>query len=201
MKTVQIKGEARENVGKKDAAQVRKNGGVPCVLYGGEAPVHFSAPVAAFNTLLFTPDAYLVNIDVAGKAYVAILKDSQFNPVTDVLSHADFLLAPEGKLVEIEIPVVTEGVPPGVLNGGKLQVILRKLKVRGAAADLPESISIDVSGVDLGGSVQVKAIKEIKGVEILSAAKAVVARVQVTRTARLAASDEAAPEAATEAAN
>lgn len=191
MKTVQIKGEARENVGKKDAAQVRANGGVPCVVYGGEAPVHFSADKKAFNQLIYTPDAYLVDIEVAGQTLTAILKDAQYDAVSEDLIHADFLLAPAGKPVTIEIPVTTSGRSIGVEAGGKLQTILRKLKLRGAADKLPETVDVDMTNVQLGGSVQVKAIPAIEGVEILNASDAVVARVQVTRSARMAEGDDA----------
>lgn len=192
MKTVQIKGEVRENIGKKDAAKVRANGGVPCVLYGGETPIHFSAPVTSFNKLLFTPDAYLIDLSVEGKSYTAILQDKQYDPVSDVLIHADLLLAAEGKPVEIAIPVKTVGIPKGVTAGGKLQVLLRKLKVRGAADKLPDYIEVPVTPLELGGTVQVKTIAPIEGVEILTAAGAVVARVQITRSARMAANETAA---------
>ena len=185
MKTVQIKGEARLNVGKKDAAALRASGNVPSVLYGGEAPVHFSADKKSFNQIIYTPDAYLVDLEIAGKNYTAILKDTQFDVVSDEIIHADFLLAPVGKPVTLEIPVVTSGVAKGVEAGGKLQIILRKIKVKGPADKLPDSISVDMSEVELGGSVQVKSIPSIEGVEILNLPGAVVARVQVTRSSRM----------------
>lgn len=185
MKTVQIKGEARLNVGKKDAAALRASGNVPSVLYGGEAPVHFSADKKSFNQIIYTPDAYLVDLEIAGKNYTAILKDTQFDVVSDEIIHADFLLAPAGKPVTLEIPVVTSGVAKGVEAGGKLQIILRKIKVKGPADKLPDSISVDMSEVELGGSVQVKSIPSIEGVEILNLPGAVVARVQVTRSSRM----------------
>jgi large subunit ribosomal protein L25 len=185
MKTVQIKGEARLNVGKKDAAALRASGNVPSVLYGGEAPVHFSADKKSFNQIIYTPDAYLVDLEIAGKNYTAILKDTQFDVVSDEIIHADFLLAPAGKPVTLEIPVVTSGVAKGVEAGGKLQIILRKIKVKGPADKLPDSISVDMTEVELGGSVQVKAIPSIEGVEILNLPGAVVARVQVTRSSRM----------------
>lgn len=185
MKTVQIKGEARLNVGKKDAAALRASGNVPSVLYGGEAPVHFSADKKAFKQIIYTPDAYLVDLEIAGKNYTAILKDTQFDVVSDEIIHADFLLAPAGKPVTLEIPVVTSGVAKGVEAGGKLQIILRKIKVKGPADKLPDSISVDMSEVELGGSVQVKSIPSIEGVEILNLPGAVVARVQVTRSSRM----------------
>ena len=185
MKTVQSKGEARLNVGKKDAAALRASGNVPSVLYGGEAPVHFSADKKSFNQIIYTPDAYLVDLEIAGKNYTAILKDTQFDVVSDEIIHADFLLAPAGKPVTLEIPVVTSGVAKGVEAGGKLQIILRKIKVKGPADKLPDSISVDMSEVELGGSVQVKSIPSIEGVEILNLPGAVVARVQVTRSSRM----------------
>ena len=190
MKTVQIKGEARENLGKKYAAQARANGNVPCVLYGGENPVHFSAPDASFKQLIYTPDAYVAEIEVAGNKVNAILKDSQFDPVSDKLTHADFLLAPADKPVIVEIPVKTVGVAPGVLGGGSLQTILRKIKVRGSIESIPETIDVDVNGIELGEAVQVKDLPVVEGFEILNAPGAVVARVQITRNARMAANEE-----------
>jgi len=199
MKTVQIKGEVRNSVGKKDTAAVRASGNVPCVLYGGEAPVHFSADQKAFKQLIFTPDAYLVELNIGGTKYTSILKDTQFNVVSEELAHADFLLAPAGKPVVVEIPVITTGKCIGVANGGKLQTILRKIKLKGEANKLPDTIEVDMTNIDLGGSVQVRTITAIEGVEILNLPGAVVARVQVTRTSRLSAGEEG-EEAVTEAA-
>lgn len=199
MKTVQIKGEARENLGKKFAAEARAKGDVPCVLYGGETPVHFSAPETAFKQLLFTPFAYISEIEVGGNKFNAVLQDTQFDPVSDKLTHADFLLAPADKPVTVSIPVETEGLAPGVVSGGALQTILRKLKVRGAVEAIPETIVVNVSSIELGQSVQVKDLAAGEGFEILNAPGAVVARVQVTRAARMSASEEeaeAAPAAA-----
>ena len=190
MKTVQIKGEAREKLGKKYAAQARANGNVPCVLYGGETPVHFSAPDASFKQLIYTPDAYVTEIEIAGNKVNAILKDSQFDPVSDKLTHADFLLAPADKPVVVEIPVKTVGVSPGVLSGGSLQTILRKIKVKGSIESIPETIDVDVNTIELGESVQIKDIPVVEGFDVLNAPGAVVARVQVTRNARMAANEE-----------
>lgn len=200
MKTVQIKGEARENLGKKYASEERAKGNVPCVLYGGENPVHFSAPESSFKQLLFTPYAYISEIEVEGEKYNAVLQDTQFDPVSDALTHADFLLAPADKPVTVSIPVETEGLAPGVVAGGALQIILRKLKVKGAADAIPETITVNVSDLELGSSVQVKDLSIADGLEVLNAQGAVVVRVQVTRTARMAAnSDEETAEVAAEA--
>ncbi len=199
MKTVQIKGEVRESLGKKSSAQARAKGNVPCVIYGGETPIHFSAPEASFKQLLFTPFAYISEIEVAGVKYNSILQDTQFNPVTDGLDHADFLLSPADKPVTVSIPVKTEGLAPGVVTGGALQTILRKLKVKGSADAIPETITVDVSSLELGDAVQVKDLETAEGYDILNAPGAVVARVQVTRAARMG-GDEAETEATPEAA-
>jgi large subunit ribosomal protein L25 len=190
MKTVQIKGEVRENLGKKSAAQARANGNVPCVIYGGETPVHFSAPDASFKQLIYTPDAYIAEIEVAGNKVNAILKDSQFDPVSDKLTHADFLLAPANKPVVVSIPVKTVGNAIGVEAGGGLQIILRKVQVRGSVEAIPEYIEVDVTNIDLGEAVAIKDIAAVEGFDILNAPGAVVARVQVTRNARMAANEE-----------
>ena len=196
MKTVQIKGEVRENLGKKSAKAARANGNVPCVLYGGETPVHFSAPETAFKQLLFTPYAYISEIELGREKYNAVLQDTQFDPVSDALTHADFLLAPADKPVTVSIPVETEGLAKGVVAGGALQTILRKLKVRGAADAIPETVVVQVADLELGQSVQVKDMPAAEGFEILNAPGAVVARVQVTRAARMSASEETAEAAA-----
>ena len=125
-----------------------------------------------------------------GNKVNAILKDSQFDPVSDKLTHADFLLAPADKPVVVEIPVKTVGVSPGVLSGGSLQTILRKIKVKGSIESIPETIDVDVNTIELGESVQIKDIPVVEGFDVLNAPGAVVARVQVTRNARMAANEE-----------
>ena len=201
MKTVKIKGEVRENLGKKYASQEKAKGNVPCVLYGGEKQVHFSAPERYFKQLLFTPYAYISEIVLGDEKYNAILKYTQFDPVSDALIHADFLLAPADKPVTVSIPVETEGLAPGIVAGGALQIILRKLKVKGAADVIPETITVDVSKMDLGTAVQVQDLGSIEGLEVLNAPGAVVVRVQVTRNARMAAdsTDEESAEVEAEA--
>jgi len=192
MKTVQIKGEVRENLGKKYSAEERAKGNVPCVLYGGEQPVHFSAPEGSFKQLLFTPYAYITELSLGKDKFNAILQDTQFDPVSDSLTHADFLLAPSDKPVTVMIPVETEGLASGVVGGGALQIIIRKLKVRGAADAIPETIKVNVESLELGDSIQVKDLPKTEGFELLNLPGAVVARVKVTRAARMTSSDEEA---------
>lgn len=189
METVQIKGEVRESLGKQNSAAIRAAGKVPCVLYGGGEQVHFSASSKDFKKLVYTPYAYLSVLEIDGKTYNAILQDTQFDPVSDELRHADFLLVQEGKPVTVKIPVTTSGVSKGVVKGGSLQIILRKLKVRGNVDAIPKTVNVDMTDVDLGESVQVKNLPEAEGYDVLNAPNAVVTRVQVTRTARMSASE------------
>jgi large subunit ribosomal protein L25 len=199
MKTVQIKSEARENLGKKYAAEERAKGNVPCVLYGGEKPLHFSAPERSFKQLLFTPYAYITEITLGKDKFNAILQDTQFDPVSDVLTHADFLLTTADKPVTVMIPIQSEGLAPGVVEGGALQIILRKLQVRGSADAIPEKITVNVDSLNLGDSIQIKDVPALEGFEILNSPDAVVARVQVTRAAKMTSSSEDEVQVETEA--
>jgi large subunit ribosomal protein L25 len=182
MKTVSLSGSLRESVGKKDAKKHRREGKVPCVLYGGKDQVHFVVNELDFNKLIFTADVYLVTIDVAGKTYQAILQDVQFHPVTDKVLHADFLLAVEGKPVIIGLPVRFEGNVPGVMAGGRLIKKMRKVIVKGQVGDMPDFIMVDMSGLHIGQSVKIKDL-EIENVEFLDNPNAVVVMVKTARGA------------------
>ena len=138
MKTVSMSGSPRENVGKKDAKKARREGRVPCVLYGGKEQIHFSLLEKDFVKIIFTPEVYILNIGIDGNQYTAILQDIQYHPVTDSILHADFLELTPGKPVVIGIPVKFTGDPPGVLLGGRLRKKIRKLIVKGMVDDLPE---------------------------------------------------------------
>jgi large subunit ribosomal protein L25 len=199
MKTVQIKSEVRESLGKKYAAEERAKGNVPCVLYGGEKPLHFSAPERSFKQLLFTPYAYITEITLGKDKFNAILQDTQFDPVSDALTHADFLLTTADKPVTVMIPIQSEGLAPGVVEGGALQIILRKLQVRGSADAIPEKITVNVDSLNLGDSIQIKDVPALEGFEILNSPDAVVARVQVTRAAKMTSSSEDEVQVETEA--
>lgn len=186
MKSVELKGQVRENLGKTASASLRKEGLVPCVLYGNGDPIHFSTPSSSFKSLIYTPDAHLVVLNIAGKKYDAILQDSQFDFVSDELTHADFKAISQEEPVTILIPVKTVGKCKGVLAGGNLSIIIRKLKVKALPKNLPDYIEVDMTEVDLGGSYKVKSLVLPEGVEVLNSPDAVVAGVKITRTARLA---------------
>lgn len=204
MNTVEVKGALRQNLGKPEAKRLRKEEKVPCVLYGIETPVHFSTPVNSFKKLVYTPDAYLVKIDVDGTSYDAILQDAQYHPVSDEIIHADFLKISDDKPVTIEIPVTTSGNSVGVIAGGRLTTNLRSLKVKALPSKLPDVIDIDVTNIELGETIKVHEVALGEGVVALNAANAVVVAVKTTRVSRSADDaleggvEEGAEEAATE---
>ncbi len=188
MKTIEIKGFKRETVGKKATKQLRKDGSVPCVLYGGKEVVHFHAPVNEFNHLFYTPNVYIVNIDIDGKKYPTILKDSQFHPVSDKPLHVDFLEINKDKPVTIEVPIKVEGFAIGVQSGGILVLEKRKLIVKGLLKDLPDELVVNVEALEIGKTVKIGGLS-FKNIELLDAQNAVVVAVRLTRAARAAADD------------
>lgn len=191
MKAIFISGSIRSSVGKKETKAVRKEGNVPCVLYGGGEQKHFTAKESAFKPLLFTPDVHTVELEIDGVKTNAILQDVQFHAMNDKLLHADFLEIQEGKPVTIAIPVRSIGNSVGVRAGGKLQIKLRKLKVRAMLNDLPDAIEIDISNLQIGQGVKVSQI-EIPGVTLLDSPNVEVLGVGATRASRQASSDSAA---------
>lgn len=180
MKTLTITGSKRAQVGKKDAADLRRSEMVPCVLYGGKEPLHFAVPEKEFKPLVYSPDIHAVKIDVGGTQYNAVMKDIQFHKVTDKIIHVDFLELVAGKAITMEIPVKTVGAAPGVRSGGKLLKKLRSLTAKGASDKFPEAISINVEKMEIGDSVRVKDIK-VDGIEFLNTPNATVVAVRVTR--------------------
>ena len=182
MKSVEIQGTLRTEVGSKYAQAERKAGNVPCVIYGGEAPVHFSAPILAFKSLVYTPEAKTATITVDGKTVEAVIQDMQFHPVTDALIHIDFIQLVEGKAVTMNIPVVLNGQARGVLNGGKLKMVLRTLSVRALPNEMPDNIQLDITDLRIGKSIRVSDVVPA-GYEILNADTAVIVTVKKARGA------------------
>jgi large subunit ribosomal protein L25 len=156
MKTVSLSGSPRENVGKKDAKKHRKEGNIPCVMYGGKEQIHFVASDKAFRKLIFTPEVYIVNLDIAGKTYNTVIQDVQYHPVSDNILHVDFLEIQPEKPVNISVPVKIIGTAPGVLKGGKLILKTRKLKIQALMQNLPDEITVSIDPLDIGDSVKVK---------------------------------------------
>jgi large subunit ribosomal protein L25 len=186
MKTFELKGAVRTDLGKKASKAERVADTVPCVLYGGAENVHFTATASDLRKLIYSPEVFVVDLIVDGKACKAIMKALQFQPVTDKVLHIDFLEVSDKKPVVVEIPVKLEGLAEGVKAGGKLALEMRKLKVKGLYTQIPENIVIDVTPLGLGKSVQVGAVA-VENMEILNAKNAVVCQVKLTRAARGAA--------------
>jgi large subunit ribosomal protein L25 len=186
MKTFDLKGAVRTDLGKKASKAERVSENVPCVLYGGKENTHFTATVSDIRKLVYSPEVFVVNLDIDGAKCKAIMKALQFHPVSDKVLHLDFLQLDEKKPVIVELPVKLEGLAEGVKAGGKLSLEMRKLKVKGLYTQIPENIVIDVTALGLGKSIQVAKVSVDK-LEILNAKNAVVAQVKLTRAARGAA--------------
>ena len=156
MKSVAIEGKSRSEFGKKSTRQLRSEGEVPCVIYGGDQPVHFSAPKLAFRPLVYTPDFQLANITVDGKTYKCIMKDLQFDVITDELSHVDFLELVEGRKIIANLPLKFVGQPEGVKVGGRLEIKVKSLKVRTLPKYLQENLEVNIDNLELNGNMRVE---------------------------------------------
>ena len=186
MKSITITGSQRESVGKVATKALRNAGKVPCVLYGGDKPLHFSADEISFKNLVYTANVYTATIELEGTNYHAILQDIQFHPVTDKILHIDFYQLFDDKLVAMNIPVRLIGVSPGVLNGGSLRFPMRTLSVKALPADLPDFINADISTLKIGSKLYVTELTNEK-FTILHPDNSVVVQV---RTARAVIEDE-----------
>ena len=183
MKSITIKGSQRESVGKVSTKALRNAGKVPCVLYGGDKALHFSADELSFSKIVYTPNVYTAMIELEnGEKYKAILQDIQFHPVSDKILHVDFYQLHDDKEVTMEIPVKLEGNAPGVIAGGNLRFPYRKLKVKALPADLPDFITADISGLNIGDKLYVTELKNDQ-YTILHPDNTVVAQVRVSRLA------------------
>lgn len=180
MKTVSLSGSLRANVGKVDATAVRAKGHVPCVIYGGGEQIHFSADIRDFKNIIFTPETNLVEVNIDGKKYNTILQEAQYHKINDKLIHADFLLVTNDKPVSVSLPVKAVGQAEGVKAGGRMILKLRKLRVRGLIAKLPESINLNVDKLSIGKSISVGDIN-IDGITVLHPKNISVISVETTR--------------------
>ena len=194
MKSITIKGSQRESVGKVATKALRNAGMVPCVIYGGENPVHFSAEERAFKGLVYTPEAHTVVIELeGGKKFDGILQDIQFHPVSDKILHVDFYNLDAAKEITMEVPVKVTGTSPGVLLGGVLRLNQRKLKVRALPANLPDFVEANISELEMGNKLYVTKLgaQEYK---ILHPDNTVVCQVRISRAAMKAAQEAAKAE-------
>ena len=182
MKTTQLSGSLRANVGKKDAASLRNAGMVPCVLYGQGEQTHFSVKEVAMNKIIFSPDVFLVELEIEGKKTKGIIREVQQHPVKDTIQHVDFYELDENKKVRVNLPVRTTGVAKGVLNGGRLNMAFRTLSCYGLAKDIPEAIVLDISPIRIGQGIKISEIN-MPGVTFLVPAFAMVVSVKISRGA------------------
>jgi len=189
MKEVSLSGSVRSNVGKKDAKAVRVAGEVPCVTYGSGKQIHFSVKHVDMEKLVYTPNVYIININVDGTEMRTIIQDIQFHPVTDKIQHVDFIELQADKKVKANIPVIIFGRSPGVLSGGKLQQIFRKVKVFATPDNLPDSIKVDISKLKIGQAIRIRDINNDQ-LNITNAPSAVVCSVKMARGAVATAGDD-----------
>jgi large subunit ribosomal protein L25 len=186
MKSVVVKGQKREALGKKEAKKLRAQEIAPAVLYGDEEVIHFSVAFSELRKIVYTPNVYLVDLDIDGKMYKAMMQDIQWHPVEEEILHLDFLRVSDDKPIKIEVPIQVHGMAKGMKAGGKLKTNLRRLKVKALAADLPDTIKIDITKLGIGQSIKVADLK-VENVEFLDSKSNVVVGIIVTRAAKSAA--------------
>ncbi len=195
MKTIEIIGSVRKELGKKSSKELRKANNVPCVIYGGKENIHFYTHENNFKNLVYTPDAHLVNLKLEDKEYSLVLKEIQFHPVTDRIIHVDFTEVDANKPVTIGIPIKVSGTSVGVLAGGKLRIRRRSLLVKGFPNDIPEFLPIDITEVKIHQSIKISDLSFDK-IELLDPKRAMILTVATSRVAQKTPEELEAEEAA-----
>ncbi|MCQ2973771.1 MAG: 50S ribosomal protein L25 [Bacteroidales bacterium] len=189
MKTFELKGTKRENIGTKYAKEIRKEGLVPCIVYGNGENINFTVSKKDVNGAIFTPNVYIVNLEIDGKVIPTVIKEMQFHPVTDEVMHIDFYAYKEDQEITVKLPVTFEGHAPGVKAGGKLQTAVRKLKVTGKASNLPEQIVVSIAELELEQSIKVGDLK-FDNYSISDPKDMLLCRILATRATQAAAATE-----------
>ena len=193
MNTIEIKGSKRTEVGKKATKAVRRNGHVPCVIYGGKEPIHFEAHENEFTKIVFTDKVYIVKLSIDGTEVLSIMKDIQFNPVTDKIRHIDFQEINDVKPFIIDVPVNYVGQPVGAQAGGNFSKRRRYLKVKGLLKNIPNTLDIDVADLQIGQSLRIGDV-DAGDITILDAPQLTLCSVNVSRLAMKNAAEEDAEE-------
>jgi large subunit ribosomal protein L25 len=194
MKTVEIIGYRRANLGKSESQRLRDQGQVPCVLYGGNEQIHFYSPMILFRELVYTNEAHFVHVNIEGDEFQAILQEVQFHPVSEIILHADFLRISEDRKIKMSIPTKLVGQAKGVAKGGTLVRKRAALKVYGFPKDMPDHIDIDVTELDFHHAIKVGDVK-MQRIDFLDPKQATIAAVEVPRAAKMT-TDAAPAEAA-----
>jgi len=187
MKSIAVKGEIRNDLGKKATKAVRVAGLIPCVLYGADTVLHFTTTKNDVKHLIYTPDFKLADIEVDGKHYRCILKDMQFHSTSEEVLHMDFLHLADGNTIKVDVPVRFRGTSSGVKAGGKLLQKVRKVKIKTTPEKLVDELLLDIAHLELGQSIRVRDIKATEGIEILSSPGIPVATIEIPRALRSAA--------------
>jgi len=191
MKSITIKGSERESVGKVATKALRNAGAVPCVLYGGDQSVHFSAEEIAFKSLVYTPNAHTVVIELGnGTSFNAVLQDLQVHPTSDKILHIDFVQIFDNKEIVMEVPVKIVGNSKGVMGGGDLRLNTRKLKVKALPANLPDYVEADITPLDMGNKLYVTQVPA-ENFKIMHPDNTVICQVKISRAAMKAAQEAA----------
>lgn len=183
MKTYQLSGTIRQEVGKKATNVVRNSKNIPCVLYGGKENIHFQVNEGDVRKLIYTPDIFLIELTINGVKHQAVMKELQFHPVSDKTLHIDFYEVSPEKPIEIAVPVRLEGLAEGVKAGGKLQQNLRTIKVKGLVHNIPERLIINVENLGLGKTIQVEELS-FPNLTLTTPKTAIVATVNATRASK-----------------
>jgi large subunit ribosomal protein L25 len=192
MNKVTLSGTVRTATGTKDAAQLRREKRVPCVLYGGETPVHFSVEESALRGIVFTPEVRTIELDLEGSSVLAMVHDKQFHPTTDRVIHLDFFQIQDGREAKATLSLRLKGQPVGVRRGGKLNQSMRKLRVKGLPANIPTTLDLDIEDLDINESLRVSDLK-FEGLTMLEKAADVVVSVKMVKKKDDPAAAAAAP--------
>ena len=182
MKTLAINVKERQNVGKTNTRALRNQGNVPCVLYGGEKQVTFYAHENDFRKLVYTPDVFVVELNIDGAKTRAIMQDIQFHPITDKILHIDFLEVFDNKPITVSIPVILNGIAIGVRNGGNLMIRRSKIITKGLIDNLPDTIELNIENLEIGMFTYIKDVN-IEGCELLAPDNSVIVGVKTARAA------------------
>lgn len=192
MKEINVTGQKRENLGKKASKALRKEGLVPCNIYGlaekdgKPAAMSFAIAMTELRKIIYTPHIYVINLVIDGESHTAILKEIQFHPVTDAVLHVDFLEVNDQKPITIGIPVKLTGLAQGVRDGGRMNLSIRKIEVKAPYQQIPEHLDIDVTALQIGKSIKIGQLS-FEGLEIVTGKEVIVCSIKMTRAALSAA--------------
>lgn len=184
MESVKLVGETRKDIGKRASSLLRRSNNVPCVIYGGKENINFFAPQSAFKKAVYTDKFHKVAIEIGGNTIETIVQDIQFHPLTDQITHIDFLQLVPGNKVTVEIPIRVHGFSKGVQAGGKMMIATKKVKIKALVENLVDHVDVDITNLDMGKSIKVKELN-LPNVDILTPGNIPVVNITVPRVAKV----------------